>query len=134
MKAKVKVAWDKNDRFLIAVERAKVGNMRAAGFVIQQTAKNSITHKRNRDAASPAGLAPHQHKAGFLKRAVRYDYEKQSETTVVGFIASAVGPIMRTHEHGGYEEGRRYPKRPVMVPALQRNLRTFPAQWRNSIH
>jgi len=27
MKASVKVAWNKNDRFLIAVERAKVGNM-----------------------------------------------------------------------------------------------------------
>lgn len=114
-----------------AVSKAAYETFRHAAMSIRKDAVASIKHKKNKDAESPEGEPPHQHKPGFLKRAVWAHYEETG--AIIGFQASKVDQVAAIHEHGLIEEGRDYPERPTMQPALERNIERFHRDWRASV-
>ena len=121
----------KGERIRRAIERAKQGNMRAAAFLVMQTAKDSIRRARKRKPA-PVGEPAYQHVGGW-RAAIAYAMEQKGNDAVIGFRASYVDQTAAVHEHALREEGRQYPKRPTMGPALERNVDRFHRSWRNSI-
>ena len=122
-----------SDRLLKAVERAKQGSLSSMAYIVQQDAKQSIKQRKDKDTASEPGMPPHQHTPGFFKRGIRYSVDKQREDAVIGFLFSRVGRIAETHEKGLIEDRRRYPERPTMGPALERNVDHFASDWRGKV-
>jgi len=119
------------DRVTRAIERAKQGNLRSQAYLLMRDAKDSIRRARKRKPA-PVGQPAYQHVAGW-KAAIAYAMEQKGNDAVIGFRASYVDQTAAVHEHGLTEEGRQYPKRPTMGPALERNVDRFHRSWRNSI-
>jgi hypothetical protein len=81
-----------------------------------------------------------------------YSVPEGLSNVVVGMVGFTVGehtPVPGVHEHGGYRQtliptwyrGRmvpmlervRYPKRPFMIPALNKVKHRFPLLWKNAI-
>ena len=122
---------DKSKDVIKAVEKAAFENFRHAAASIRKDAIKSIRHRKDRSKVSPAGEPPTQHRAGFFKRAIFFD--SNEEGAVIGFVASRVDQIAATHEHGLTEEGRDYPERPTMGPALERAVVRMNRDWRMSI-
>ena len=65
------------------------------------------------------------------KRSILYSANKTG--AVIGFAASRIDQAMEVHEHGKRRGGVRFPKRPTMAPALERNLARFHREWRGAI-
>lgn len=68
---------------------------------------------------------------GLAKRAILYKADK--EGAVIGFAASKIDQAMEVHEHGKKRGGVRFPKRPTVQLALQRNLARFHREWQGAI-
>lgn len=115
-------------RVLRAVGKAAFRNFGHAAARISKDAKASI---EKADGPSPAGSPPHTHKRNFLKRAIRYDANKNG--AVIGPLASVVGTAGQAHEFGGEYRDQQFPERPFMQPALERNLDRFAADWAGSV-
>ncbi len=115
------------------VKRAKYNNMRHAAASIRKDAAGSIKQKKKKSTTSPAGGPPFQHESGFFRRGLRYWVDRVREDALVGFLRSVVGHVAATHEHGKMEEGRQYPERAIVAPALERNIDRFARNWRASI-
>ena len=114
-----------------AMEKAKYKTFRHAAFSIRKDAASTIRQRKNKRLASPAGSPPFQHTPGFLRKAIWTAADQYG--AVIGFRKSVIGMVAATHEHGLIEEGRQYPKRPTMQPALERNLGRFHRDWRSSL-
>jgi hypothetical protein len=86
------------------------------------------------DAPGPAG-GPIRSKrgrgGGLAKRAILFKADR--EGAVIGFAASKIDQAMEAHEHGKKRGGVRFPARPTMAPALQRNLARFHREWRGAL-
>ena len=117
------------DRIRDTAQKATFKNVGQAAANIRNAARWSI--KRS-DAPSAAGEPVHS-KTGRAKTAVLFAAEKDS--AVIGFAASIIGTGMQGWEMGGRVSGRKetFQKRPVMWPALQRNLGRFAADWEGGI-
>ena len=115
----------------LAVDAAKYANFKHAAFSIRKDASKSIRQRKDKRKAAPAGQPPFAHTPGFLKKAIWTDV--QQDGAVIGFRKSVIGMVAATHEHGLMEDGRRYPERPTMQPALERNIERFHRDWRSSI-
>ena len=113
------------------VKKAKFEHLRHAALSIRKDASKSIKQRKNLDKSSPEGTPPHQHKPGFLKRALWAHFDDIE--AYAGFRFSRVDTIAATHEHGLTEDGRDYPERPTMAPALDRAIDRFHRDWRASI-
>lgn len=66
---------------------------------------------------SKAGF-PHQTRKGKSRRAIDFQVEKKEMLATIGPRFSKIDLVSHTHEFGGMYEGRKYPKRAVMKPAL----------------
>jgi hypothetical protein len=121
---------DSPHRVHAAVKKAKYVSLKNAALSIRKDASQSIKHRRGK-VASPEGQPPYQHKPGFFKRALWAHFEENE--AIAGFRGSLVGEVAATHEHGLIEEGRDYPERPTMAPALERNVERFHKDWRASV-
>lgn len=86
---------------------------------------------RSRPAAPP-GSPIHTH-TGAAKNAIQYGYDPNAESVVVGFSATGFDQVGELHEYGGARFGKRYPKRPVMQPALSTVQPKLPKLWADSI-
>lgn len=113
----------------IAEERARIGNFRHAAGAIRKDAIASIIPDPL-GKSSPAGH-PVATRRGQAKRAIVYAADKYG--AVIGPTANLVGTSMSAHEFGGSYKGQRYPKRPTMGPALERQTDRFAGSWRGSI-
>lgn len=88
--------------------------------------------------SSAPGTPPHSRR-GQLKRGIKYTaVEGDKARFVVGPTDTSVGQTAALHEFGGAAQrgrykGRRYPPRPFMRPALERELPRFAKTWANSI-
>lgn len=122
---------NKADAVQKEADKAKVTRFRIAAFRIRKEAVASIVHRADPSKTAPEGKPPHQHRPGFLKRAIWAHADL--EGAVIGFRRSTVGGVAATHEHGEQEEGRDYPQRPTMGPALERKLDQVLSVWRASI-
>jgi len=112
-----------------AVDKGAYRNFAHAAASIRKDARKSI---KARKKPSRPGEPVHTHRGTFARRAILYAADKQG--AVVGFAASKIDQAMEVHEHGGERGGVRFPKRPVMFPALQRNLARFHRDWKGVIN
>lgn len=99
-----------------------------AAFAIRTTAVQSI---EKAEGPSEPGEPPHTHEQKLLRRAIRYEANK--EGAVIGPRFSIVGTAGEAHEFGGEFKGTMFPERPTMVPALEANLDRFANEWSGSI-
>lgn len=115
------------------VERAmrdkSIRSLGHAGAAIRLTARRSIRRSKN---ASRPGQPPHT-RFGQLKRSLRYSVENARQRVLIGPTYSVVGRSATAHEYGGRYRGQRYPKRPLMGPALMKIKDRLPRMWAGSI-
>ena len=90
----------------------------AAGAMRLAARKSIITTPRVNPAA--AGAPPHTRK-GKLRRAILYSVLEEGGESVayIGPAFNLIGLIGKVHEFGVPSEGKDYPKRPFMGPALK---------------
>ena len=102
-----------------------------AAASIRKAARESIV--RSNKPGPPGGpiRTKRGRGGGLAKRAILYKADK--EGAVVGFAASRIDQAMEVHEHGRVRGGVRFPKRPTMQLALERNLARFHREWRGAI-
>jgi hypothetical protein len=120
---------DTSQRVKDAAERTTFRNLGHAAAAIRRDAVESIVVA---EGASPAGTPPHTRRRQ-LKRAIRFDNDRQAQEAVVGPMASLVGEAGRAHELGEEFRGHDYPERPFMAPALDKNLDRFAGDWAGAI-
>ena len=116
-------------RVILAVRRGNFTALRRAGAYVRKAA-------RHRVSVSPKASVPEQpphSRFGLLKRSLLFGVEKRREAVVIGPAASLIGPAMTAHEFGGKFRGRRYPKRPLMGPTLNRTKDKLPSLWRDAV-
>jgi hypothetical protein len=111
------------------VDRSTFKNLGHAGGAIRLTSKRSI---RKSKGPSTPGTPPHT-RQGQLKRAIVYAVEKSKQKAVIGPTHELVGPSAMAHEFGGRFRKQMYPKRPLMGPALEKNLDRLPKFWAGSV-
>ena len=119
---------DHTKRVAEAAERAAFRNFRHAGAVLSKDMKASLV---TADGPSPEGEPPHTHRGAYLRRAVRFDADKNS--AVIGPMASIVGDAGAAHEFGENFRGHDYPERSFAGPALERNQDRFASEWEGRI-
>lgn len=121
---------DTSKKVLAAKDKGAYNTFAHAAASIRRDATASIKKRKHKRKASPPGAPPFTH-AGFIRKAIFFDATK--EEAIVGFRKSIIGLVAATHEHGLTEEGRKYPARPTMLPALERNIERFHRDWQHSI-
>ena len=115
-----------------AIKTAKFENLRHAVASMRKDAAKSIKRRKDPDKASPAGEPVFTH-VGFAKQALRWFVDPAGNFAIMGFTFSKFGTVGETHEEGLTEEGREYPERPTIGPALERGIVRFQKDWRASI-
>lgn len=118
---------DHTRRVREAADRAARRAFAKAAFRIFRDAQASV--ERSAEPSAP-GEPPHTRR-GQLKRAIRYDATKDG--AVIGPRKSMVGISATAHEFGGSYERERFPARPFMGPALERDLDNFSGDFAGSI-
>jgi alkanesulfonate monooxygenase SsuD/methylene tetrahydromethanopterin reductase-like flavin-dependent oxidoreductase (luciferase family) len=84
--------------------------------------------------SSIIGTPPLTGERKLLRKAIRYDIDrKNKDNIVIGTSSTVFDKIGRAHEHGGLFEGRKYPKRPFMNPALEKAKPRISRLWSNSV-
>ena len=120
---------DNTKKVQTAVKKKSFRNLGHAGAIIRWTAYRSI---RRDDAPSLPGQPPHTRK-GQLQHAILYGVEEQRGIVVIGPSHLFVGRSGAAHEHGGQYMRQRYPRRPFMGPALEKNKERLPKLWAGSV-
>lgn len=118
-------------QFIKRLETAAFKSFAHAAAAIRKDARGSI---RRLATPAPPGKPIHTRTGkggGLAKRAILYKASKTG--AVIGFSASIIDEGMEVHEHGGTRGGVQFPPRPVMFPALMRNLARFHREWRGAI-
>ena len=114
-----------------AADKGAYKSFSHAAASIRKAAITSIVPSR---VPSPPGGPVHTKRGrggGLARRAILFKADKQG--AVIGFAASKIDQAMQVHEHGGVRGGARFPQRPTMYPALQRNLARFHREWQGAI-
>jgi phage gpG-like protein len=118
---------DHTKRVRDAADKAARRAFAKAAYRIFRDAQASI--ERSKEPSAP-GTPPHTRR-GQLKRAIRYDADKDG--AVIGPLASMVGEAGAAHEFGGESRGGTFPERAYMAPALERELDQFAGEFSGSI-
>lgn len=121
---------NKSDNVVKATEKAKFENLRHAVASMRKDAASTIRRRKNKNISSPEGTPPFTH-VGFARQALRWFVDRTE--AIMGFTFSKFGTVGATHEHGLEEEGRDYPERPTVRPALERGVVRFHQDWRATI-
>ena len=119
---------DNTKRVADAADKAAFRNFRHAAATMSKDAKASLV---TADGPSPEGQPPHTHQGAYLRRAIRFDADKES--AVIGPMASIVGEAGAAHEFGENFRGHDYAERSYMGPTLERNEERFASAWTGSI-
>ena len=113
-----------------AVDKAAYRSFFHAAGSIRKSARTSIESGKPGPPGGP--IRTKKGRGGVLaKRSILFSADKQG--AVIGFAASRIDQAIQVHEHGGVRGGVRFPARPTMAPALQRNLARFHREWRGII-
>jgi hypothetical protein len=120
---------DQTKRVTTAADQATFRNVGHAAASIRKTAIEEIIVA---EGPSDPGTPPHTRRRQ-LKRAIKFDNDKSSQTAIIGPEASIVGEAGAAHEFGGEFRGEQYPERAFMGPALDANIDRFASEWRGSI-
>lgn len=112
-------------------EAAQKGSFKNFGHAAASIAKDVKSTLETEVGPSAPGSPPHTHRGAFLRRAIQFDYDKES--AVIGPVASLVGQAGAAHEFGGDYKGTNFPARPFMFPALERAIPRIGGDWTGSI-
>ncbi len=126
--AKVRVEFD-DDAVKSAVKKGGVKALRSAGAYTRKAARNAVSRSSK---ASPPGSPPHTRR-GLLKRSILFGVEKHRMAVVIGPAESLIGISMTAHEFGGMYRRRKYPRRPLMGPTLEKVAPRLPNLWADSV-
>lgn len=121
---------DTTNRVADAAKKATFRTLFGAISTMRTDAAKSVLRRKDKDKSSPAGTPLFTH-VGYAKQALRWDVTNDS--AIMGFTFSKFGTKGATHEYGLREEGRDYPERPTVVPALEKSIARFHQDWRSSI-
>lgn len=124
----VRIEFDDN-ALRDAVKDSSPAPLRRAGAYIRKSARNAVSRSKH---SSAPGSPPHTRR-GLLKRSILFGVEKERMTVVIGPAESFVGISMTAHEFGGIYYRRKYPKRPLMGPTLQKVAPQLPKLWADSV-
>ncbi len=125
---KCRIEFDRR-RILVAVQSGNNTALRRAGAYIRKAAQNRVSTAAK---ASAPGSPPHSRR-GLLKASILFGVEKRTQSAVIGPAENMIGTAMTAHEFGGKYRKRRYPKRPLMGPTLERTAGHLPALWEKSV-
>ena len=125
---KVRVEFD-SDAVRNAVRGGGVKSLRQAGAYVRAAARHSV---RKSPRASAAGTPPHTRR-GLLKRSLLFGVEPRRMAVVIGPAYRFVGLSMTAHEFGGMYRRRKYPKRALMGPTLQKTAPNISKMWADSV-
>ena len=125
---KCRIEFD-DRRILIAVKSGNNVALRRAGAYIRKAARNRVSTS---DKASAPGSPPNTRK-GLLKQSLLFGVEQKWQSVVIGPAESMIGTAMVAHEYGGRYRKRRYPKRPLMGPTLEKTATKLPSLWEKSV-
>lgn len=108
-----------------------IKSLRRAAAYLRGVARRLV--RRSRRPSQP-GKPPHT-RNGALKRSIFYVVEGRGifSRALIGPTFTGVGRIMLAHEYGDRFQGRNYPERPLMAPALNKMRDRLPSYWRGSI-
>lgn len=120
---------DNTKRVQDAADQATFRNLGHAAASIRKTAIEEIIVA---EGPSDPGTPPHTRRRQ-LKRAIKFDNDKASQTAVIGPEYSIVGEAGAAHEFGDEFRGANYPERAYMGPALEANEERFASDWLGSI-
>jgi hypothetical protein len=112
-----------------AVQKSGEKSLRSAGAYTRKAAQNAVMRSPK---SSPSGTPPHTRR-GLLKRSLLFGVEKNRMAVVIGPAKSFIGISMTAHEFGGMYRRRKYPKRPLMGPTLEKVAPQLPKLWRDSV-
>ena len=125
---KVRVEFD--DAGVISkVRKGSLKALRRVGAYVRKSARNAVS--RSSKASSP-GTPPHTRR-GLLKRSILFGVEKNRTAVVIGPAKTFIGISMTAHEFGGVYRRRKYPRRPLMGPALVKTAPALPKLWADSV-
>ena len=125
---KCRVEFDER-RIIVAVQNGNMTALRRAGAYIRKAARNQVSAS---EKASMPGTPPHTRR-GLLKRSLLFGAEKNRMAVVIGPAKKFIGISMTAHEFGGMYRRRKYPKRPLMGPALVKTAPALPKLWAESV-
>ena len=117
------------DGLVARVSRAASGVLRRMGAYVRAVARRKV--QTSPDASRP-GAPPHTRR-GALRRGLLFGLEARGAGVVVGPSAAFVGTSAAAHEFGGGYRGERYPKRPLMGPALRDSIPHLAGMWENAV-
>lgn len=118
-----------DENVLKAVKRSSNKALRSAGAYVRKTAQNAVS--KSPKSSSP-GTPPHTRR-GLLRRSILFGVEKERMTVVIGSAESFIGISMTAHEFGGMYRRRKYPKRPLMEPSLEKASPHIPKMWEDAV-
>ena len=125
---KCRIEFD-DRRILVAVRSGNNIALRRAGAYIRKAARNRVTTS---EKASAPGSPPNT-RQGLLKQSLLFGVDSRRESVVIGPAENIIGTAMVAHEFGGRFRKRRYPKRPLMGPTLQKTATKLPDLWEKSV-
>ena len=117
------------DGLVARVARASVEILRRMGAYVRTVARRKV---RPGERPSPAGNPPHS-RTGALKRGILFGVERRQASVVIGPSERFVGTSMAAHEFGGAYKRQRYPKRPLMGPALKESTPRLARMWQDAV-
>lgn len=117
------------DGLVARVARASVDILRRMGAYVRTVARRKV---KTSERPSTPGTPPHS-RTGALKRGILFGVEKRRNVVVVGPSERFVGTSMAAHEFGGAYKRERYPRRPLMGPALKESTPRLARMWRDAV-
>jgi len=127
-KCEIRVVFD-SDAVRNAVRKGGVKSLRQAGAYVRKAARHAV---KKSPKASSAGTPPHTRR-GLLKRSLLFGVEPRRMAVVIGPAYQFVGISMTAHEFGGMYRRRKYPKRALMGPTLQKTAPNISKMWADSV-
>ena len=117
------------DGLAARVAKASADVLRRMGAYVRSVARRMV--KPGKDPSAP-GTPPHSG-TGALKRGILFGLEKERRSVVIGPAFRFVGESMSAHEFGGGYRRERYPKRPLMGPALKESVPRLSRFWLDAV-
>ena len=116
------------DGLVARIVRASRDILRRAGAYVRRVAQRKVATSPR---PSQPGRPPHSRK-GLLKRAILFGSDGD-RSVLVGPGFNFVGESASAHEFGGKYRRERYPKRPLMGPALKETAPHVAKMWRDAV-
>lgn len=114
---------------LARVARASKEVLKRMGAYVRTAARRKV---KTGEKPSVPGTPPHT-RHGALKRGILFGLERGGKSVVIGPSEKFVGTSASAHEFGGAYKKERYPKRPLMGPALKESSPHLARLWQDAV-